>query len=208
MARMYFRSTDEALSQADIDRGVAGDGEVNEQHPLPIQLAWRREGDDDWSAVDGASPLPVAVGGIALFSTKLAVVRTPIPGIGTGSAYTSGDAFGTKFTLAVPNEGTIASVIFRDYDDEGLGKEIVLFSENFTQTTDNDAFAPTDIDLVSCIGVISIVSFYNFSANQVGMATPALYYVAPKGLLYGQVVTRGADNIAAGAIPDFTLVIT
>ena len=130
-----------------------------------------------------------------------------VPGIGTGAAYASGDAFGTKFLLTVPVEGTIATAVFLDYDDEGLTKELVLFNEDFTVTADNSAFAVSDADLRNCVGVISIGTFYNFSANQLGIASPALYYHAPRGFLWGQVVTRGADNIAAGSIPDFFLEI-
>lgn len=146
--------------------------------------------------------------GLVKVTSPLAIVGpTLIPVIGTGAGYAAGDAFGGKFILKVPIEGTIATVIFRDYDSEGTSKEIVLFSQEFTATADNSAFAPTNSDLMNCIGVISITAFYAYNANQIGIATPALYYVAPKGLLYGQVVTRGADNIAAGSIPDFTLVV-
>lgn len=145
--------------------------------------------------------------GLVTTTSKLTVVRVAIPGIGTAIAYTAADAFGTKFAVEVPKEGTISTVVFHDYDDEGLPKEIVLFSSDFTGTADNGVFAPSDQDLLKCVGVISIGTFYNFSANQIGMATPALYYVAPESRLYGQVVTRGVDNIAVDNIPTFTMVI-
>lgn len=145
--------------------------------------------------------------GIVTTTAKLHVVTVAIPGIGISVAYTAADAFGTKFAFNVPREGTISTVVFHDYDDEGLTKEIVLFSSDFTGTGDNAAFAPSDLDLLKCVGVISIGTFYNFSVNQIGIATPALYYVAPGKRLYGQVVTRGADNIAVDSIPTFTMVI-
>ena len=131
----------------------------------------------------------------------------PITGIGTGAAYASGDAFGGKITITVPVRGIISNLWFFDYDDEGLAKELVLFSSDFTATADNSAFALLDADLKNCIGVINVDLFYNFTNNQIGNANPALAYFAPEGRLYGQWVTRGADNIATGALPDFLLAV-
>ena len=144
---------------------------------------------------------------VVFTTSKLHVVTTTVPGIVVANAYAAADAMGTKFAVKVPKEGTIATVVWHDYDDEGLPKELVLFSSDFTGSADNAVFAPSDLDLLKCVGVISIGTFYNFSVNQVGVATPALYYIAPAGVLYGQVVTRGADNIAADNIPTFTMVI-
>ena len=101
----------------------------------------------------------------------------------------------------MPVEGTISTIGLLDKDDEGIVKELVVFDADFTATTDNSAFAPSDDDLLNCIGVISIDVFYNYSVNQVGFVTPAFSYVAPNGYLYCQLVTRGVDNIAAGSIP-------
>ena len=130
-----------------------------------------------------------------------------LPGIGTGAAYAAGDAFGTAFVLKVPKMGTISNAVLLDFDDEGLRKDIALFRGPFTETADNAAFAPSDSDLESCIGVISIDQFFNWSSNQIGIATPAFSYVAPTGKLYCQVITQGADNIAAGSVPKLFLVI-
>lgn len=130
-----------------------------------------------------------------------------VPGIGAAVAYTAGDAFGTKFFFTVPIEGTISNVTFRDFDDEGLRKDLVLFTEDFTATADNAAFAVSDDDLKVCIGVISIDTFYNFGNNQIGVATPAFGYNAPDGRLWCQIVTQGADNIAVGAIPELFMVL-
>ena len=134
-----------------------------------------------------------------------------VPGIGAASAYAAADAFGTKVVInGLPNQGTISDVIFIDKDDEGIVKELVLFDHDFTGTADNSAFAPTDADLENLVGVVSISNFYNYSVNQVGRATPALFYSTdPRspGRLYGQFVTRGADNIAAGSEPLFFLVV-
>lgn len=156
------------------------------------------------------NPKDVAVdakGGVYTTARPFYTSNIRVPGIGTAAAYAAADAFGTRFVITVPVEGTIATVVFRDYDDEGLTKELVLFNRDFTETADNSAFAVSDADLVNCVGVVSISTFYNFSSNQIGVALPALYYVAPYGTLWAQFVTRGADNIAAGAIPDFSMVV-
>ena len=132
---------------------------------------------------------------------------TDVLGIVAAAGYTAADAFGGKFVLDVPKEGTIATVVFHDYDDEGISKEIVLFTSDFVATTDNAEFDPSDADMLNCVGIISVATFYNYKSNQVGIATPALYYIAPQGKLWGQMVTRGADNIASGSDPDFTMVV-
>lgn len=129
-----------------------------------------------------------------------------IPGIGTGSAYTAADAFGTKFWFDVPKHGVIEAVVYLDMDDEGIETEIWCFNEDFDATTDNDAFAVSDIDLRKLVAVISIVKFANAANNQVGINNGLqLPYTATSGKLYCQCVTRGAPNIAAANIPQITL---
>lgn len=145
----------------------------------------------------------------SLFTTSNVRVIGPaqVPGIGTAAAYLTGDAFGLSFSFATPRIGTISNVTFLDLDDEGIIKELVLFKSEFTATADNSAFSVSDADLLNCITVIEIVDFFDYGSNRVGIATPAFSYVAPKGRLYGQFVTRGADNIAAGSIPRFIITV-
>ena len=139
-------------------------------------------------------------------SPSEATAVNPVPGIGTGAAYASGDAFGITFTLRMPyTKGTISNLVFLDYDNEGIHKELVLFSAPIAGTADNAAFAPSQTELRSCIGVVATEAAYAYSGLQELQGTPALAYSAPAGLLYGQFVTRGADNIAAAKIPDFFL---
>lgn len=132
---------------------------------------------------------------------------TGVPGIGTAVAYTAGEAFGTIITFDVPKQGTIANVVFLDYDDEGINKDLVLFNGHFTHTADNAAMAISSGDLRKAIGVAYINSWSDLAANRIGQAFPALSYKAPQGKLFAQLVTRGADNIAAGALPDIFLVV-
>lgn len=128
-----------------------------------------------------------------------------IPGIGTGAAYTSGDAFGTGFWIDVPKMGIIESCTFLDLDNEGLAKTVLFFKTAVSTTADNGAFAPTSADLSSGTPIqINIVAgdYVTFSANQMATVTGIqLPYEAPLNRLWVRLVTRGADNIAAGAIP-------
>ena len=155
------------------------------------------------------SPLDISVTALGDVFVDGRVYRwlQAIPGIGTGAAYASGDAFGTSFSLSLPARGTISVVLFLDYDNEGLNKELVLFSRPVTETADNAAFAVSDAGLRFTVGVVSVEQWYGFANNQIGIANPALSYSGAEGGLYGQWVTRGADNIAAGAIPEFVVVV-
>ena len=96
---------------------------------------------------------------------------------------------------------------FLDFDDEGIQKDVVLFRSDFTATADHDPFAVSDRDLAKCIGVVEVLAFVDFGNNQIGQATPALSYHAPEGILHAQIVTRGADTIAAKADPLLEMVI-
>lgn len=165
----------------------------------------------DMRGVDPSSErvdVAVTVQGDLFTAVRAFVVPvSTIPGIGPGVAYTAGDAFGIAFTIAVPVDGTIATVTFLDYDDEGKDKELYLSATPFTGTADNAAFAPTDAHLVGCVGIIASFTWYDYSVNQVGISLPSLFYHAPESRLYAQWITRGADNIAAGSIPQFHMVI-
>lgn len=149
--------------------------------------------------VSEADPFPVA-------NPPLRGERVVIPGITAASAYAVGDAFGDAFSVNVPVNCTISNVVFHDYDDEGIRKDLVIFSRPFTPTADHDAFAPSDADLVSCLGVISIDLFFNFANNQIGMTQNPISFIAPGGVIWCQMVTQGLDNIAATAIPDIIVV--
>ena len=179
------------------EKGNKAYEEVGPEHPLATELL-------------NASGQPIAtdLNEIVTTSRCFATDRIVIPGVGAAVAYLSGDAMGLRFSFSVRREGTIQTVVFLDRDDEGINKDLVLFNREFTQTADNAAFAVSDADLLYCVGVISITTWNNFDANQVGMASPGLFYVAPEARLWCQVVTRGADNIAAGAEPIVFMVVT
>ncbi len=145
----------------------------------------------------------------AIEAQRNKVFSTPyenIPGIGTGSVYATGEAFGTKFSFSVPKKGVIQTAMMLDLDDEGIETELWLFRGDFAATTDNDAFAVTDEDLIKLEVVIGITNFANANVNQVGVNNNlGLPYEAPLGRLFCQCVTRGTPNIAAANIPRMAL---
>jgi hypothetical protein len=180
-------------------------------------MNFRRERTGRSDDVSRDHPLPVTIENDSMGNRFLGTVRVKdsvfktdrqrIPGIVAASAYSAGDAFGIKFGLHVPERGTIATVVFIGLDDEGKNKEVAFFDTDFAETADNAAFAPSDADFKNCIGFAEFDTFKNYGNNQIAVATPALSYVAPKGTLFGQFVTRGADNIALDNIPEFFVVI-
>ncbi len=135
-------------------------------------------------------------------------IRITIPGIAAASAYTVDDAFGIRFELDVPKRGVISTALFIDKDNEGLNKDVLVSAHDFTQTADHDVFAISDADLAQAAGYIEFDNWKAYNANQISIATPALYYVAPAGKLFFQFITRGVDNIAAGSLPIFVVVIS
>jgi len=135
-------------------------------------------------------------------------VPIAVPGITTGAAHAAGDALGISFIIPVPRSGIIQTAILYDLDDEGIETDLVLFSKPFTGTADDAAFDVSDVDLPNSIGTITWSTFKNFASNQVSTAAAlGLAYVAPEKLVYCQMVTRGAPNIAAANIPLVSLII-
>ena len=151
--------------------------------------------------------LALVRGGIGAYSPTTVVGPQFIPNLTLGGAYTANDAFGGMFVIDVPKFGTITDLIFYDRDDEGLNKDLVLFSRSFTPTANDAAIALLDDELRHIITIVRVTTWIDLLDNQIGIATPARSYVAPTGRLWGQWVTRGADNIASGSEPYFSMVI-
>jgi hypothetical protein len=165
--------------------------------------------------VSADNPLPVSIYGDLMPAVAGRTVTRvmQVPGVGTGAAYEAGDAFGTLMTFQDvfrPEKcsGVIVSAFLIDLDDEGLQKDVVVFEKNVTGVADNAAFAPTDLDMLSCRGAFSITSFVNLGSNQIGTANNInLWMTSSDQHLRVWLVTQGADNIAAGSVPWIGLVV-
>ncbi len=178
-------------------------------------LFFRNSNETTHTAVSDEHPLPtIAYGDYMPAVAGRTVTRiVEVPGVGTGSAYADGDAFGTMITWldvfrAEKCSGTIVGAFLQDFDGEGIQIDIPIFTRTITATADNAAFAPSDIDLAACRAVVSITEFYNWGSNQFGQATGLGLWVQGEGVnLYSQCVIHGAANIASGAVPRIGLVV-
>ena len=125
----------------------------------------------------------------------------------TAGAYSAGDAVGglLTFTDATPGGNGVSgallmSCVIADEAKQSIETDLVLFSESFTPTADNAAFAPSDADLLNCIGVVTVADYAAFSASSVGTVANVglpIKLTGAGGGLFGQLVTRGTPTYAA-----------
>ena len=145
-------------------------------------------------------------GSVPVSEKKFYTGYIEVPGITAAAAHAAGDALGDKFTFDVPISGTITVAVLLDKDDEGIELDLVLFTNDFTATADDSAFAISDVDLENFLTTITFATFKNYANNQTSAAAAlGLDYLAPKRKLWAQVVTRGASTIAAANMPMISL---
>jgi len=101
------------------------------------------------------------------------VLETPVI---TAGAYSAGDAIGGKMefrNVCTPydNSGTIVQAHIKDKAQQNALLYLVLFDQDFTETTDNDAFTVSDADLENVIAVLqfSVANYISFATNSVGL---------------------------------------
>lgn len=115
----------------------------------------------------------------------------------TAGAYSANDAVGQVVSFKVGSgtrkSGIIVAATLLDMDSEAAATDLFLFSHNVTSVADNAAFAPTDAEILRCIGVVNFgtsdyASAGNGSVAQLsGLSIP---FVCPRGSL-------GISNVAA-----------
>ncbi len=128
----------------------------------------------------------------------------------TAGAYSANDAVGGLLTFKTrwftPNStGVILSVQIKDNAKQNAALELVLFSKTFTATANNDAFDPSDADMVNCLGVIPIsgTDYVDFVDNSIatvkniGLAVRSDDTTHGDRAIYGQLVTRGTPTYVA-----------
>lgn len=175
---------------------------ATEDTPLPV-TPYQTDEDDALRVQIDQKRMPPVAG-----ETRL-IGPIQVPGIGTASAYTAGDAFGglIRFHDCFRPEkcsGTIVGAFLIDPDDEGIGKDLPIFVQAITITTDNSPYAIADADLQYGRGFVQINSFFDGGNGQIGQAsktTVPLWVKADGPDLWTQLRTTGADNIAAGSLP-------
>jgi len=133
---------------------------------------------------------------VGLRQTRISVQPT----VSTTPAYTAKDAVGGKltFTNAARTPGgtiTIPTAIVVDLSQQQPALDLVLFDRDFTASTDNAAFDPTDADLANVVGVIPMTRWFDFNDNSVCVRT-GLNLAAKLNTtdLFGQLVTRSTPT--------------
>jgi len=136
---------------------------------------------------------------VSLNQTRITVQPT----VSTTPAYTAKDAVGGKLTFAnaARSSGgsiTIQTAVIIDRSQQMPVVEHVLFDRDFTASSDNAAFDPTDADLAYCIGVIRISDYADFNDNAVAVRAGIGLTAKLEGTdLYGQLVTRSTPTFVA-----------
>jgi len=146
--------------------------------------------------IGSAQHQQVIVGGGVLLISQTPTIST--------SAYTAKDAVGGKLTFASAARwsgagGLIVGLSIDDLDQERAPLELVLFNQDFTASSDNAVFDPSDADLANLIAVIPLTQYFDFNDNAAGyVGNLAIPYACVGGTsLYGQLVTRGTPTYTA-----------
>lgn len=109
----------------------------------------------------------------------------------TAGAYSAGDALGGELTFeGMPSGYVIQSVMVIDKGNQDAEIDIFFFSEDFTPTADNAAFAPSAADLENCIGVVNIPAANYFNAGTNGHVA----YVGGLSMPSGSTESDGAAS--------------
>jgi len=146
----------------------------------------------------------------------------------TTSAYSAGQAIGGLLTFSLianqmQGSGRITNVLITDISNQRSAIDLVLFSQTFTATANGSAFAPSNADLLNCIGFINIIagSYSQFSANTAGIVqVPNFKFVLPEvsvvttdrirakeTTLFGQLVSRGTPTYATTTALSVSLIV-
>ena len=119
------------------------------------------------------------------------------------AAYATGDLVGGLLTLSgafVGYGGFIQSVVITDLAKQSIGKDVVFFDANPSNTTftENSALDINDTDLLNVIGVAPVLDWFGFSDNSVGQALNlAMSFRLAGADLYAAIVERGAPTYAS-----------
>ncbi len=149
----------------------------------------------------------VAIGKTTIVNCPVVPVRIPDVGENT---YTTLDTFGKIVKLKVPKRGEIRSAIYYDLDYEGLQTKLHIFNKSITQIAPEDAWAPSDADILNLVTTLDFVAptaghtnSYTFELTNIGKA-----YTAPEGFFWIQAQCVGAQDMASAEVyPRFKIQI-
>jgi hypothetical protein len=132
------------------------------------------------------------------------LVRLSVTPVVNTTQYTAGDAVGGEMTFSGAARfsgggGTVVGLTVVDKSQQQPTLELVLFNQDFTGTTNNSPFDPSDADLANVVGVIQLAAWYDFNDNSVGYASCSLPFVCATTELRGQLVTRSAPTLISSS---------
>ena len=129
----------------------------------------------------------------------MGVYRTPFVDIGVGTgAHATGDALGAKQSVRLAEHCVLMGVVAQDRDKEDVDFDIVMFTADIAGTADDAAFDPTDDELQTCLGSVTVTGYKDFNDNAIAtVSSIGLPLWLPAGVLYFQCVTRGAPTYTA-----------
>ena len=117
----------------------------------------------------------------------------------TAGIYVDLDALGGLLTFDIgqrPSEGFILqAVLIHDEAAQQADVDLVLFGETFTATPDADSMDVSDADLLKCVGVISVTTWFDLVSGDMAVARDLnlpIKLAGASGNLFGQLVIRGA----------------
>ena len=138
-----------------------------------------------------------------------------IPGVVPAVAYAALDQMGSALAIDIPNRGTILEATFHDLDDEGIDKEVWMFTAQPTLAADNGVFSIADADNRRNRAVFVFSTWRDGVNSQIGKTanTPATYDLGlnaqnePVTQAWFAVKTLGTDTIAVNMEPQLSFVI-
>lgn len=162
------------------------------QHVQRVKLVDGTDGGTDLLAGTAAR-------GLAVDARALVVRLQVTPTVSTTPAYAVKDAVGGLLTFANAvraSGGTcrLESVQVVDKSDshQDSSLELVLFDRTLSAPTDNALFAPTDAEMLTCVGVVPIGLWADYSVNSVACVNNVGLSMVLNGTsLFGVLVARG-----------------
>jgi hypothetical protein len=129
------------------------------------------------------------------------------------TAYTIGDTAGAIMTFAGAarvsgGTGTILSAVLLDKGDVGVDYRLHIYRASVTLSSDNAAWAVSDTDQESLIGIVSMPTLIDVGANRVAtIGNLGLPYDCAATSLFVGIETRTANAVYAAAT-DLHLILT
>jgi len=134
----------------------------------------------------------------------------------TPAAYGSGDAIGVLQSLAgavsgSKQSGTLENLVVVDIDNQSAPIDVFLFQSSVTGGVDNAAYAPSDAEILECVGVVEVDALDYITVGASSVATIPVdlgFQLDSSTTVYAQIVSRGTPTYGAANSLRFNFVIS